>query len=332
MQSALLELNQPSSGQGDPNTPLINSSSRTPQRSIIAKAVQTQSPNIEIYDPTKYSHPNSRQEGAGAALNLGEDDEQPVKRRRVGGPKMPTPLTTQEIPATGFRGEDDRVTGCSILIKSSSPYSHLGWVELRCSLCRANCRGDGVYFSGIKGMLNHLSTFHTHPSERPSEGFSNKYIFENCISRQLSENQIAKYKIEIGKDRNPISQVSQPSTSTQAVSSSPFKYEDDRVEGCPVLVKSSSPWSDLGWVELHCAICRANCRAYKSRSFFSGIGGTLLHLTGSHRPYRKAKRRIHCEVCPGGLCSSEAFGKRPSGYQDCDRERPISHQDSHLRR
>jgi hypothetical protein len=94
--------------------------------------------------------------------------------------------------------ELEKVVKCSVIIK----HAELGWLELACGICQANCsRTSGKFFAGLWGIRSHLNLEHAdHPTkpQKSQKGFPETYILKYCVHRQLSEIEVDG--IKTGKD------------------------------------------------------------------------------------------------------------------------------------
>lgn len=85
--------------------------------------------------------------------------------------------------------ESDRVERCPVLVKlSSADGITFYWVEFYCTICGANCLPkNSKYFSGVQGVLGHLSKQHQTASQKPRDGYTNRFVFDYCLRRQLDD-------------------------------------------------------------------------------------------------------------------------------------------------
>lgn len=93
--------------------------------------------------------------------------------------------------------------GCPVLVKLNPALSDLGWVELHCPICLANCSDSLAFFSGIAGIQCHMSKKHE-KTPINKEYFSHKSIVEKGLLQRHSEDTIEKFKVDISNGQDPI--------------------------------------------------------------------------------------------------------------------------------
>lgn len=127
-----------------------------------------------------------------------ESSTLPTANSLLRSSKTSQPETKGSVHRHGY--EDDRVEGCPVLVKLNSALSDLGWVELRCPICLANCSDDLVFFLGIIGIQCHMSKKHEMTPTNKSD-FSHKSIVEKGVLRTHSEDIIDKFRAAMANDR-----------------------------------------------------------------------------------------------------------------------------------
>lgn len=203
-------------------------------------------------------------------------------------------------------------------MKLNSALSDLGWVELRCPICLANCSDDLVFFLGIIGIQCHMSKKHEMTPTNKSD-FSHKSIVEKGVIRTHSEDIIDKFRAAMANGQDPIerfqgcfpdaaprngrsfTQSSHTNRADESVpSSAPGQHSnldasDQRdanhltLDGQPILFNDQCGiicfHDDRGSFQIFCAICEGNAvkdTTTNELKYLRGPLGLYSHLRQAH--------------------------------------------------
>ncbi|TID16872.1 Purine permease [Venturia nashicola] len=109
-------------------------------------------------------------------------------------------VTGREVDQRNVTGREvDRFVDCPVIVR----HAQLGWLELRCNVCRGNSQGTGdKYLLGIAGLRRHLSHKHSKTSTG-TRRFDTDYVLGKCV-RQLTSAEVDTYAKAIEEGRDPI--------------------------------------------------------------------------------------------------------------------------------